>query len=407
MTLNREPATRKPATRKPATCETAAHETAARELSPRGLSPRVLPPRVLSPRELNRTTLQRQMLLNRAELSAAEAVERLVAVQGQEIDAPYIGLWTRLASFTQDDLASLLYDRRVVRGSLLRGTQHLTLADDYVWIRPLTQVILSRTRQAAFGRLMREVDLDELATLTRGHLTGRTLTRPQLRDLLLERWPEVDPTALGFSAQALVPIVHTPPNGIWGKGGPTPFTLAEEWLGRPLDPAPPVERLVARYLAAFGPASVMDVQMWSGLTRLREVMEAMPGLRRYHDISGRLLFDLPDAPLAPEDVPAPVRFLPWFDNLIVAFADRTRMMTADQRKAVCVGAVIYPTFLVDGTVGGMWDLKNGVLTVEPFHPLTDEVMGELAAEGARLMAFAGVEEGEIAWSPPRSPTTSS
>ncbi|MFB4284604.1 MULTISPECIES: winged helix DNA-binding domain-containing protein [unclassified Nonomuraea] len=361
----------------------------------------------LSLRALNRTTLERQLLLSRAPLTAAQAIERLVAVQGQEVDAPYIGLWTRLASFTQDDLAALLHGKQVVRGSLLRGTQHLALADDYVWVRPLMQVILNRTRQAAFGRVTRGVDVGELVTLARGHLTGRTLTRPQLRDLLLERWPQADPTALGFSAQALLPIVHTPPNGLWGRGGATPFTLAEEWLGRPMECSPPIERLVARYLAAFGPASVMDVQMWSGLTRLRAVMEAMPSLRKYQDSEGRVLYDLPDAPLAAEDVPAPVRFLPWFDNLVVAFADRTRMMTAEQRKAVCVGAAVYPTFLVDGTVGGMWDLKDGVLTVEPFHPLPDAVMAELATEGARLMAFAGVQEREIAWSPPRSSMTTS
>ncbi|MGP3964083.1 winged helix DNA-binding domain-containing protein [Nonomuraea sp. 3N208] len=360
---------------------------------------------ILNRRVLNRTTLDRQLLLRRADMKPVQAIERLVAVQGQEIDAPYIGLWTRLAAFTQDDLASLLYGKQVVRGSLLRGTQHLALADDYVWIRPLVQVILSRTRQAAFGRATREVDLEELARLAREHLAGRTLTRPQLRDLLRERWPEADPMALSWSAQALVPIVHTPPNGIWGKGGATPFTLAEEWLGRPLDGTVPIERLVERYLAAYGPASVMDVQMWSGLTRLRAVVEGMPHLRKYQDAEGQVLYDVPDAPLAEEDVPAPVRFLPWFDNLIVAYADRGRLMTAEQRKAVCVGAVIYPTFLVDGTVGGMWDLKGGVLTVEPFHPLSDGVMEELAAEAARLMAFAGVEEGSIAWLPPRSSTT--
>ncbi|TMR16584.1 DNA glycosylase AlkZ-like family protein, partial [Nonomuraea zeae] len=176
---------------------------------------------ILNRRVLNRTTLDRQLLLGRSTMSPAQAIERLVAVQGQEIDAPYIGLWSRLAAFTQDDLAALLYGRQVVRGSLLRGTQHLTLAGDYVWLRPLVQVVLSRSRQAAFGRLMREVDLAEFAGLVRAHLAGRTLTRPQLRDLLLERWPEVDPVALGFSAQALVPVVHTPPNGIWGRGGAT------------------------------------------------------------------------------------------------------------------------------------------------------------------------------------------
>ncbi|MEQ4717001.1 winged helix DNA-binding domain-containing protein [Nonomuraea sp. B19D2] len=360
---------------------------------------------ILNRRVLARTTLDRQLLLRRSPLSPLAAIERLVAVQGQEIDAPYIGLWSRLASFTQSDLSALLYGKQVVRGSLLRGTQHLAPAEDYLWIRPLVQVVLARSRQAAFGRVMRDVDLDELTGLARKHLAGRTLTRPQLRDLLRERWPSVDPTALAWSAQALVPVVHTPPNGIWGTGGATPFTLAEEWLGRPLEASPSVERLVVRYLAAFGPASVMDVQMWSGLTRLRSVVESMPFLRKFHDTEGRVLYDLPDAPLTAEDVPAPVRFLPWFDNLIVAFHDRGRLMTPEQRKAICVGAVIYPTFLVDGTVGGMWDLKNGVLTIEPFHPLSDGVTEELAVEGARLMAFGGVEEGSITWLPPRSSTT--
>ncbi|NUR86161.1 MAG: winged helix DNA-binding domain-containing protein [Nonomuraea sp.] len=359
-------------------------------------------PRTLSRRVLNRTTLDRQLLLARSSLTPAEAVGRLVAVQGQEINAPYVGLWTRLAAFTQDDLAALLYGRQVVRGSLLRGTQHLALADDYVWIRPLVQDVLGRARRAAFGRTMPGVDLDEFVSLTRAHLAGRTLTRPQLRDLLRERWPDADPTALGFSAQALTPIVHTPPNGIWGKGGATPFTLAEEWLGRPMDPEPSVERLVVRYLAAFGPASVMDVQMWSGLTRLRPVLEAMPSLRKYHDPEGRVLYDLPDAPLVPEDAPAPVRFLPWFDNLIVAYADRSRLMTAEQRAQVCVGAVIYPTFLVDGVVAGMWDLKDGVLTAEPFHPLSDDAMRDLTDEGTRLTAFAGAGTGRVQWLPPRA-----
>ncbi|NRQ36138.1 winged helix DNA-binding domain-containing protein [Nonomuraea sp. NN258] len=361
---------------------------------------------ILNRRVLNRTALDRQLLLRRTPISAAAAVERLVALQGQEPDVPYFSLWTRLTDFAHDDLTSLLYDKRIVRGSLLRGTQHLALADDYVWVRPLMQPPLSRGRQAAFGRVTREVDLAELAELARKHLSGRTLSRPELGRLLRERWPQVEVSALGFSAQALLPIVHTPPNGTWGRGGATPFTLAEEWLGRPLDAAPPVERLITRYLAAFGPAGVMDVQKWSGLTRLRPVMEAMP-LRTYHDTDGRVLYDLPDAPLTSEDVPAPVRFLPYFENLVVAYADRTRLMTDEQRKAICVGAVIYPTFLVDGIVGGMWDLKNGALTIEPFHPLPDAVMAELADEGARLLTFAGVSEGSIAWLPPRSSTTTS
>ncbi|MEV4893425.1 winged helix DNA-binding domain-containing protein [Nonomuraea sp. NPDC055795] len=356
----------------------------------------------LSQRVLNRTTLHRQLLLERAGLDPRTAVERLVAVQGQEANAPYIGLWSRLASFTQDDLTSLLYLKQVVRGTMLRATQHLAVSDDYLWLRPLMQVPMSRARQASFGKSMREVDLEELAKLAREHLTGRTLTRPQLRDLLAVRWPEVEPSGLGWSAQSLLPIIHTPPNGTWNRGGATPFTLAEEWLGRALEPSPQVERLVTRYLAAYGPAGVMDVQAWSGLTRLKPVMEAMD-LAKYRDISGKVLYDLPGAPLVSADAPAPVRFLPWFDNLIVAFADRRRMMTDEQRKAICVGSIIYPTFLVDGTVGGMWDFKDGALVLVPFSPLPEAARAELAEEGARLLAFAGHEGGAIEWRAPGTP----
>ncbi|MFE3451695.1 winged helix DNA-binding domain-containing protein [Nonomuraea sp. NPDC059194] len=344
----------------------------------------------LTRRTLNRTALDRQLLLRRAQLSPIEAIRRLVAVQGQEIDAPYFGLWTRLASFTQDDLSSLLYGRHVVRGSLLRGTQHLTAADDYLWLRPITQICLTRSRQAAFGKATNGVDLDELAALAREHLAGRTLTRPQLRDLLAARWPEVEPLALGWSAQALLPLVHTPPNGIWGNGGATPFTLAEEWIGAPLSTELDVETMIERYLAAFGPASAKDIQMWSGLTRLREVVERMP-LRRYTDEAGRDLYDLPDAELTPEDTPAPVRFLPYFDNLVLAYDDRTRMMADEHRKQVCVGAVTNPVVLVDGYVAGMWWLTGAGLEIRPFRELPGEVM----EEAHRMLAFAGRPDAEI------------
>ncbi|WP_240506941.1 winged helix DNA-binding domain-containing protein [Thermoactinospora rubra] len=342
-------------------------------------------------RTLNRTTLQRQLLLRRSAMTPLEAVRHLVALQGQEPNPPYIGLWSRLESFTHEELTGLLYGRQVVRSSLLRATQHLTAAEDYLWLRPLMDAPMRRSRQAAFGRVTRGLDLEELARVARKHLTGQTLTRPQLATLLAERWPHIERLALGWSAQSVLPLVHVPPNGTWNRYGATPFTLAEEWLGRPLEAAPPVERLVTRYLAAFGPATVMDVQAWSGLTRLREVMEAMP-LRRH----GKL-YDLPDAPPADPDTPAPVRFLPWFDNLMVAYADRTRVMSDQARSRVCVGAIVYPTFLVDGTVGGIWNIHDGALHLLPFDPLPDETMGELEEEGARLLAFTGMQGASITW----------
>ncbi|MEV2273187.1 winged helix DNA-binding domain-containing protein [Nonomuraea africana] len=338
----------------------------------------------LTRRTLNRTALHRQLLLRRSDLSPLEAISRLVAVQGQEVNAPYLGLWSRLSGFALDDLSDLLYGGQVVRGSLLRATQHLTTAEDYVWVRPLLQARFSRSSQSAFAAVTKGVDRDELATLARQHLTGCTLTRPQLRGLLAERWPTADSMALGWLAQALLPVVHIPPNGIWGRGGATPFTLAEEWIGRPLEAEPAPERLVERYLAGFGPAGVKDVQMWSGLTRLREVVERMP-LRRYTDEDGRVLYDLPDAELVDGDTPAPVRLLPSFDNLVLAYDDRTRLMADEHRRQVCVGSVTNPVILVDGFVAGMWWLTKAGLRIQPFGPLPDEVM----AEAERLLEFAG------------------
>jgi hypothetical protein len=222
---------------------------------------------VLTRPALNRTTLRRQALLERAAMPALDMVGQLVAVQAQEPDAPYVGLWTRLEGFDHAELARLLEARQVVRSSVLRGTQHLVTGDDYLWLRPLVQPVLERAQRGALARRNPGVDPAELASATRGLLAGRTLTRSQLRDLLAERWPDRDAQALVWAAQALVPVVHPPPAGTWRRRGAVPFTLAEERLGRPLTAAPAPEELLRRYLAAFGPASVVDAQAWSGLTR--------------------------------------------------------------------------------------------------------------------------------------------
>ncbi|MEU8121105.1 winged helix DNA-binding domain-containing protein [Spirillospora sp. NPDC049024] len=351
--------------------------------------------RMLDRRTLNRAALERQLLLERSAMPVLEAVERLVAIQAQETNMPYIGLWTRLEGFRRDDLTSLLYDRSAVRSSILRGTQHMASAADFVWVRPLVQESLLRGRQAAFGSVTRDWDLESLAAEARRLLKGRTLTRPQLGRALAEIWPGRDPQVLGWSAQTLVSVVHPPPSGTWDTGGATPFALAEEWIARPLAKESP-DRLIRRYLAAFGPASVKDFQMWSGMRRMDAAFEELrPSLRTYRDEDGAELFDLPEMSLPDAGAPAPVRFLPAFDNLILAYADRRRMMTDEQRKAVCVGAVTRPTLLVDGRVHGVWTLKHdrkaarADLTVELFAPLEDE--GPVRDEAARLLAFAATD----------------
>jgi hypothetical protein len=331
--------------------------------------------------------LDRQLLLRRSPMSTVDAVARLVGLQAQASNAPYLGLWSRLARFALGDLTRLLENRSVVRSSMLRGTQHLVAAADYLWLRPVLAPTLGRVRQAGFGRVMAGVDLAELAAAGEELLAGRTLNRTQLRELLVARWPSAGPDALAWSVQLLVPVVHPPPNGTWRRGGATPFTLATEWLGRPLA-APDPRLLVRRYLAGFGPATVRDVQSWSGVTGLAEVVSAMPDLVRLPGDH----YDLPDRDDPDPDTPAPVRLLPEFDNLIVAYADRTRLMPDEYRKRICLGALIAPTVLVDGFVRGSWKLRfardRATLSVELFERLPTTDRDAVAAEATRLLEFA-------------------
>ncbi|MPZ80629.1 MAG: winged helix DNA-binding domain-containing protein [Actinophytocola sp.] len=317
-------------------------------------------------------------------MSTVDAVRRLVGLQAQSVNAPYLGLWSRLAELS---LTDLLADRTVVRSSVLRGTQHLVLGEDYGWLRPLVAPTLARAQRASFGRIMAGVDLAELASVGESLLAGRTLTRPQLRDELARRWPSVAPDPLAWSVQALVPVVHPPPSGTWRRGGTTPFTLATEWLGRPLDTRLDPARLVRRYLTGYGPATVKDVQTWSGVPGLTEVVDGMTDLVRAGD-----RYDLPGQTYPDPDTPAPVRLLPEFDNLVIAYADRTRLMPDEYRRRICVGSMIHPTVLVDGTVRGTWKLRwakdSATLTVELFERLSRVDQDEVAAEATRLLELA-------------------
>lgn len=343
----------------------------------------------LTRRALNRATLERQLLLRRADLPALIVIERLCGLQAQDPDPPYIGLWSRIDAFGIDDLTRSLYRREVVRATLFRGTQHLVTAEDYLWLRPLLQPMLDRWQKGGFGGFTAGLDLGELAAAARAVLGEDTLTRPELGRALAERWPGRDPVALARSVQGLLPVVHPPPDGTWGRRGTTPFTLAEHWLGRPLAAEPSARELVVRYLAAFGPATVRDVQAWSGMTRLGEVIESLrPRLRVFGNEDGRELFDLPEAPRPDPDVPAPVRFLAALDNVVLAHADRTRVVSDDRRGHVVVEAAV----TVDGFVHGLWSVKRdrgtATLVVRLFEPLSGRDEAAVTEEGARLLRFA-------------------
>jgi len=359
------------------------------------VSPAYYGARVLSLRTLNRTLLQRQFLLQRTDLPVPAVLERLVAVQGQEPNWPYVGLWARVAGFRTDDLAGLLEQRRVVRGTAIRATVHLVLADDFCWLRPTVQPVIARlTRHAYYAREIDGLDIGKVAEVGREILSDRTLTRRELGRLLAQRFPGRHSGRLAGTVELLEPLVHGLANAAWGSWrsvGPISVSRTEAWASRPMrDPDP--EAMISRYLAGYGPATVMDIQAWSGLTRLGEVADRMrPALRVSRDESGRELLDLPHAPIADPDVPAPVRFMPAFDNALLGHKDRTRIIDEGDRKRVARDASAgVPVFLLDGFARGTWAVEGERLSVTPFRPLTPGETDAVAAEAERLCEFAGI-----------------
>ena len=364
---------------------------------------------LLDQRTLNRALLDRQMLLERARLPVADAVEHLVGLQAQAPWSPYYALWARLEAFDPHELGALLTERRAVRIVIMRGTVHLVSADDCVYLRPLHEGFLARGLETSAWRSgLAGLDLDEVVSAGRALVEDEPLAFRELGVRLAQRWPGRDPASLAQVVRARAPLVQIPPRAVWGKAGQVTVTTAEHWLGRPLESDPSPEQMVVRYLAAFGPASVMDLQTWSGLTRLREITHRMASrLRRYRNEAGRELLDLPDRALPDPDVPAPVRFLPDFDNVLLSHADRTRIVDDDVRKRLQTSNGVLPgTVLVDGRVAASWaierDKRVATLVVTPFAPLSRAVPQAVVTEGEALLAFgaAGAETHDVRIAPP-------
>jgi hypothetical protein len=345
------------------------------------------------------------MLLGREEVGVPEAVERLIGLQAQVPNPPYVGLWTRLRNFRRDDLTAALERREVVRAPLQRSTLHLMTAADYRLLRPALQPALTRALGSFFGKRARDLDVDRLVAAARRHLEERPRTFAELRELLSEVEPEGNPAAVAYVVRTYVPLVQVFPGGTWGSGGSLAYAPAESWLGGPLSGSEGPRDLVLRYLAAFGPATVKDAQAWSGLVRLKEPLEDFRReLRSYRDERGNELLDLPDNELPEDlaDLPAPVRFVPEYDNLVLSHADRTRVISDEHRKRVFLSAGrVRSTILVDGFVRGAWRIEKTrqttTLVIEPFETLSGGDRASLQEEGERLVRFVGegAEEFEV------------
>jgi hypothetical protein len=352
---------------------------------------------VLSPRALNRALLARQMLLKRADMSVAEAIGFLLGMQAQIPTDPYLGLWSRLTDFDPAELSELLLQRKAVRMAAMRGTVHLMLTGDALQLRPLTQVVFDRTfPHTPFGKAARDADRAKVLAAGRKALENTPMTLVELRKLLEPKFPPFKGEHLAYLVHYAAPLVQVPPRGLWRKGGAPRVTTLERWAGKAMAKRPAVEEIVLRYLAAFGPASVMDAQSWSGLTKLAPVFEKLrPRLVTFADESGRELFDLPDAPRPDADTPAPPRFLPVYDNLTLGFANRERILNLKPKRPPDQNAWV-KTFTVDGFVSGFWRVTGGRLELEPWRSLTKKEQGALTAEGRRLLGFLdGGRKGEV------------
>ena len=233
--------------------------------------------------------------------------------------------------------------------------------------------------------------MPRILAVARPFLSERPRTTGEIRAEMAERFPEHSPAALAYVCRNHLALVQVPPRGVWGRTLQVTLTTAEAWLGRPLATDPPLEDIALRYLGAFGPATPADLVAWSGLPGLRAVLEGLrPRLRPFRDERGRELLDLPDAPRPDPETPAPPRFLPEYDNVLLSHADRSRFVSEESRRRL--GAAAGPvtgSVLHDGTGLGTWWIERSegeaTLGVRHLRPLTARARDRVAAEGRRLL----------------------
>jgi hypothetical protein len=343
--------------------------------------------------ELNRATLTRQLLLARAPVGVEAAVAALAGMQAQVPKPPFIGLWSRLTPFARADLAAAISDRRLLRATMMRGTLHLMTRADFLAWRPLLQPVLAAGAAAITKQPIGSPDIDRVVAVGRDFFARRPAPFEALREHLQGLFPGAPERLLAYTVRMHLPLAMVPDDSTWSYPPDAAFAVAETFLAAALAGDPDPRELVRRYLAAFGPAGAADFQTWSGLGNARGLfVELRDELLEVADARGRVLYDLPTSPRPAADVPAPVRFLPEFDNLLLAHADRSRVIADEHRSRVATKNLrILATFLVDGFVAGTWtsDRKRKLATLRlvPFNRLAPAATDALVAEGEGLLRF--------------------
>ena len=345
----------------------------------------------LTARQLNRATLGRQLLLQREPLDVVDGVRRIVAIQAQEPASPYLALWNRIAGFDAADLDAAFAGHAVVKASLIRITLHAVHAEDYPAFHNamVSSLRASRLNDARFrpsGLSIAEVDAllpEFIGSVTRAHTVAELEARlvAQLGEPRERLW---------WALRTFAPLMHVPTGGPWSFGTRASFVAARTIL-TPEHRAESVRRLLRRYLEAFGPASVKDFGQFTML-RMPVIREALGALEdevvTLEGPDGAELFDVPGGLLPPEDTPAPPRLLSMWDSVLLAYADRSRVIPPELRKLVIrQNGDVLPTLLVDGFVAGVWRPVEGGIEATAFRPLSDDAWTGLTAEASALLAF--------------------
>ena len=356
-------------------------------------------------RELNRWTLARQHLLARVALPPAAAIESLAGMQAQSPSAPYVGLWSRLEGFEVAALEDALRAGAVVKTTVMRGTLHLVATTRLAAFRVAT----GSSYYDSTRRLLADLDLDLEAV--RAHVVSEVAERPRSRtqvyELIAEQVPEPRPSWLADRPSAVAALsvttdlVNDPEDALFTSTGRSRYRVLQTDAPRPLEAA---RQVASDYLAAYGPATTADLASWSGRPA-RQFAEALGTLDlvRLRSEDGRTLLDLADAPRPPADVPAPVRFLPTWDSVLLAHARRERILRPEHRKPVIApNGDVAPTFLVDGVVAGTWDVPRrgpATITLRPLTTLNQRDRRAVAAEGRRLASWLRPESAavDVAW----------
>ena len=359
-----------------------------------------MPEKTLTLREINRATLARQMLLARECIKPLDAIERLIGLQAQWPRPPFVGLWTRLEGFERAQLASLFEARTVVRATFLRATIHVLSARDFIALRPIVQPVLDGAYESILKERVAALDVEGATKQARSFFEKKPTPFDDLRNFFLAADPACDERALAYIVRMRLPLVQVPEQGAeWSFPAQACFATAEKWLGKkiPQKPAPP-DPLIRRYLAAYGPSSAADFAAWSAMAKpsVRDAFERLrPELIVVRDEKKHELFDLPDAPRPAGDTPAPIRFVPEYDNVLNTRADERFVAKAHRPRVFLSALRLAATVLVDGFVAATWKIqatkKKATITIEPFAPLSAKVRKAIEPEAEALVRFSEPE----------------